>query len=80
MTREIAAWDLRNLKAGPTAKKRIDSGNSVLMPRSDPDTGLIYLTSRGDSSLRIWEHAPKLRVISNVRLGGNPARDVCLVP
>ena len=40
MSREVLVWDARALKTH-VAKKRVDSGSSVLMPLCDIDTGLI---------------------------------------
>ena len=55
------------------------------MPLADTDTGLVYLTSRGDASLRIWRYnsgakSTPLKEIINSRLGGDPVLDACLLP
>ena len=46
----------------------------------------VYLTSRGDTGLRIWHVNPSgskttaLKEINNSRLAGNPVLDFCLLP
>jgi hypothetical protein len=56
------------------------------MPLADTDTGLVYLTSRGDANLRVWQYnsggakSTPLKEIINSRLGGDPVLDACLLP
>ena len=88
MSREVMVWDSRSLSKH-ISKKRVDSGSSVLMPLADTDTGLIYLTSRGDTSLRVWHFKGSnsgnsslqpIKEIVNSRLEGDPVLDTCLLP
>ena len=81
-SREIKLWDIRSLKDGAIASHRIDSGSSVLIPQVDTDTGLLYVTSRGDTGFRILEmtSSNKIKELTNCRLSGDPVLDFCLLP
>ena len=82
-SREIKVWDIRNMKKGALVTHRIDSGSSVLIPKVDVDTGLLYVTSRGDTGFRILEWkagGSKIKEIKHCRLNGDPVLDVCLLP
>jgi coronin-1B/1C/6 len=52
--REMAFWDPRNL-AQAINRHNIDTQSGILMPFYDPDTSLLYLVGRGDSSISYYE-------------------------
>ena len=48
----------------------LDQNSSILVPHFDADTGLLYLCSKGDSSMRVLEWADsKLHHVDNVVFG-----------
>ena len=52
--REFAIWDSSNLSQ-PLKRVTIDSSTGVLIPLVDVDNGIIYLSGKGDSSVRSYE-------------------------
>ncbi|XP_056657187.1 coronin-1B [Monodelphis domestica] len=52
--RQLALWDPDNLEE-PMALQELDSSNGALLPFYDPDTGVIYVCGKGDSSIRYFE-------------------------
>ncbi|XP_044537984.1 coronin-1B [Gracilinanus agilis] len=52
--RQLALWDPENLEE-PMALQELDSSNGALLPFYDPDTGVIYVCGKGDSSIRYFE-------------------------
>ncbi len=69
--REIAIWDSRNLDK-PVKRERIDSSTGTLMPFYDPDTCLLILAGKGDTSTRLYEFdgsSGSIHAISNTPLG-----------
>ncbi|KAJ3251815.1 Coronin-7 [Chytriomyces hyalinus] len=53
--REFALWDLRNLEYGPVMNQRIDSSSGSLIPMYDADSNIIFLTGKGDTTIRTYE-------------------------
>ncbi|XP_070584097.1 coronin-1B [Erythrolamprus reginae] len=52
--RQLALWDPENLEE-PMALQELDSSNGTLLPFYDPDTSVIYVCGKGDSSIRYFE-------------------------
>ncbi|XP_053882318.1 coronin-1B [Malaclemys terrapin pileata] len=52
--RQLALWDPENLEE-PMALQELDSSNGALLPFYDPDTSVIYVCGKGDSSIRYFE-------------------------
>ena len=80
--RQLAVWDARNLKSA-AHMERIDSGSSPLIPVADADAGLVFLLSRGDQTVRVYEHVnskPHLHSIVSTQLSGNPTWDCIGMP
>ncbi|PNJ34381.1 LOW QUALITY PROTEIN: CORO6 isoform 9 [Pongo abelii] len=50
----IALWDLNNFEE-PVALQEMDTSNGVLLPFYDPDSSIVYLCGKGDSSIRYFE-------------------------
>ena len=69
--REIALWDSRNLEK-PVKRERVDSSTGTLMPFYDPDTCLLTLAGKGDTSARLFEFdgtSGSIHAISSTPLG-----------
>uniref|UniRef100_A0A8C1NFU2 Coronin n=1 Tax=Cyprinus carpio TaxID=7962 RepID=A0A8C1NFU2_CYPCA len=52
--RELGLWDPTNFEE-PIALLELDTSNGVLLPFYDPDTNIVYLSGKGDSSIRYFE-------------------------
>ncbi|XP_027718224.1 coronin-6 isoform X2 [Vombatus ursinus] len=52
--RQLALWDLNNFEE-PMALQEMDTSNGVLLPFYDPDSSIVYLCGKGDSSIRYFE-------------------------
>ncbi|OXB62159.1 hypothetical protein ASZ78_015341 [Callipepla squamata] len=52
--RQLALWNPKNMEE-PIALHEMDTSNGVLLPFYDPDTNIIYLCGKGDSSIRYFE-------------------------
>ncbi|KAJ7420164.1 coronin-1C [Willisornis vidua] len=52
--RQLALWNPQNMEE-PIALHEMDTSNGVLLPFYDPDTNIIYLCGKGDSSIRYFE-------------------------
>ncbi|NXU93552.1 COR1B protein, partial [Xiphorhynchus elegans] len=52
--RQLALWDLENLEE-PMGLQELDSSNGALLPFYDPDTNVVYVCGKGDSSIRYFE-------------------------
>lgn len=52
--RQLALWDMKDLSE-PMAVQEMDSSNGVLLPFYDPDTNMVYLCGKGDSTIRYFE-------------------------
>merc|ERR1711871_277604 len=78
--RQLYVWDLRD-----TSKKlhemQIDQASGVFMPFYDPDTGLLFLGGKGESSIRYYEvvdTAPYVHYLSEFR-GKEPQRGLAFM-
>ncbi|XP_058662582.1 coronin-1B [Ammospiza nelsoni] len=52
--RQLALWDTENLEE-PVGLQELDSSNGALLPFYDPDTSVVYVCGKGDSSIRYFE-------------------------
>uniref|UniRef100_A0A674NRP8 Coronin n=1 Tax=Takifugu rubripes TaxID=31033 RepID=A0A674NRP8_TAKRU len=52
--RQVALWDPNNF-GQPLTLQELDTSSGVLLPFYDPDTGVVYLCGKGDSSIRYFE-------------------------
>uniref|UniRef100_A0A663FAQ5 Coronin n=1 Tax=Aquila chrysaetos chrysaetos TaxID=223781 RepID=A0A663FAQ5_AQUCH len=52
--RQLGLWDLNNFEE-PIALQEMDTSNGVLLPFYDPDSSIVYLCGKGDSSIRYFE-------------------------
>ncbi|XP_070706619.1 coronin-1C-A-like isoform X2 [Pempheris klunzingeri] len=52
--RQLALWKTDNMDE-PICVQEMDSSNGVLLPFYDPDTNVVYLCGKGDSSIRYFE-------------------------
>ncbi|KAK7895259.1 hypothetical protein WMY93_020584 [Mugilogobius chulae] len=56
--RQLALWKSDNMDE-PICVQEMDSSNGVLLPFYDPDTNVVYLCGKGDSSIRGMGYMPK---------------------
>ncbi|KAK2829758.1 hypothetical protein Q7C36_017748 [Tachysurus vachellii] len=64
--RQVALWDPNNINE-PLTLQELDTSSGVLLPFFDPDTGIVYLCGKGDSSIRYFEvtdEAPYVHYLS----------------
>ncbi|XP_065106795.2 coronin-1C-A isoform X1 [Paramisgurnus dabryanus] len=64
--RQLALWDPENIDE-PMSVHEMDTSNGVLLPFYDPDTNVVYLCGKGDSSIRYFEitdEAPYVHYLS----------------
>ncbi|KAK9412623.1 Coronin [Crotalus adamanteus] len=64
--REFGLWDPKNFEE-PIALQEMDTSNGVLLPFYDPDSSIVYLCGKGDSSIRYFEitdEAPYVHYLS----------------
>ncbi|KAM7391920.1 hypothetical protein PAMP_022567 [Pampus punctatissimus] len=52
--RQLALWNVQNMEEAMTVNE-MDTSNGVLLPFYDPDTNVVYLCGKGDSSIRYFE-------------------------
>ncbi|XP_006640279.3 coronin-1C-A isoform X1 [Lepisosteus oculatus] len=52
--RQLALWNPQNMDE-PISVHEMDTSNGVLLPFYDPDTNVVYLCGKGDSSIRYFE-------------------------
>ncbi|CAL8277579.1 unnamed protein product [Merluccius merluccius] len=52
--RQLALWRTDNMDE-PISVQEMDSSNGILLPFYDPDTNIVYLCGKGDSSIRYFE-------------------------
>lgn len=56
--REVKVWDCRNFTSS-VSTLGIDSNTGTLIPLYDADTGMLFLTGKGDSNIRYYEISEK---------------------
>uniref|UniRef100_H3DEL2 Coronin n=1 Tax=Tetraodon nigroviridis TaxID=99883 RepID=H3DEL2_TETNG len=52
--RQLALWNVQNMEE-PMNVTEMDSSNGVFLPFYDPDSSVVYLCGKGDSSIRYFE-------------------------
>ncbi|XP_062334336.1 coronin-1C-A-like isoform X2 [Osmerus eperlanus] len=52
--RQLALWNPKSMDE-PISVHEMDTSNGVLLPFYDPDTNVVYLCGKGDSSIRYFE-------------------------
>ena len=80
--REVKIWDLKNLSE-PLTSETIDTASGVLCPFYDNDTGVLYLSGKGDGIVRPYEFEDKKPYLHRLNDGfrsTSPAKGVCMVP
>lgn len=81
--REMKVWDLKNLSQ-PLHVEPVDTASGALMPLYDRDTGVIYLTGKGDGQIRLYEYdeakAPHLYKLNDGFRSTTPGKGYCMVP
>ncbi|KAJ8017630.1 Coronin-7 [Holothuria leucospilota] len=68
-TREAFYFDVRNLKQ-KVSSLNFDSSSGVIIPLFDPDTNMLFLAGKGDTSVRFYdicETSPHIRDGKNWR-------------
>ncbi|KAL8187380.1 UNVERIFIED_CONTAM: Coronin-1B [Gekko kuhli] len=79
--RQLALWDPENLEE-PMALQELDLSNGALLPFYDPDTNVVYVCGKGDSSIRYFEitaEAPYIHFL-NVFTSKEPQRGMGWMP
>jgi len=77
--RELGLWDSRNLEAA-VMKVRLDSNTGPMFPIFDPDTGMLAVTGRGDTGMKIFEmQRGELHALANFSFG-DQGRGCALLP
>lgn len=64
--RQVALWDPESM-GSPMHLEELDVSSGVLIPFYDPDTGIVYLCGKGDSTIRYFEvtdEAPYIHYLS----------------
>lgn len=55
--RDVSLWDLKTMKL--VSKMELDTNNAILYTLYDPDTGVLTVVGKGDSSIRFYEVFPE---------------------
>ncbi|KAM9257191.1 coronin-6 isoform 1-T1 [Cariama cristata] len=79
--RQLGLWDLKNFEE-PIALQEMDTSNGVLLPFYDPDSSIVYLCGKGDSSIRYFEitdEAPYVHYL-NTYSSKEPQRGMGFMP
>ncbi|XP_074017008.1 coronin-6 isoform X4 [Numenius arquata] len=79
--RELGLWDPKNFEE-PIALQEMDTSNGVLLPFYDPDSSVVYLCGKGDSSIRYFEitdEAPYVHYL-NTYSSKEPQRGMGFMP
>ncbi|NWR65156.1 CORO6 protein, partial [Bucorvus abyssinicus] len=79
--RQLGLWDLNNFEE-PIALQEMDTSNGVLLPFYDPDSSIVYLCGKGDSSIRYFEitdEAPYVHYL-NTYSSKEPQRGMGFMP
>jgi hypothetical protein len=64
--RQAMVWDVRNL-VKPICTEEIDNASTVMAPFYDEDTNLLYISGRGDGSVKffdLWEDERPIRFLN----------------
>ncbi|XP_031625117.1 coronin-7 isoform X2 [Contarinia nasturtii] len=78
--RQIIIRDLRNFNT-PEKTLELDCSTGVLMPLYDPDTNMLFLAGKGDTTISYMEVTDKdPYLIEGLRHNGEQTKGACLVP
>lgn len=79
--REVFVWDPRNM-AKPIKQLMFDASPGVLVPLYDADTDLVWMSGRGDSSIRTFEVVDDATVLYELNpvVDKTPHRGIALTP
>ncbi|XP_052863366.1 coronin-7-like [Anopheles cruzii] len=78
--RQVFIRDLRNFST-PEKLLELDCSTGVLMPLFDPDTNMLFLAGKGDTTINYLEIIDKDPfLIEGIRHSGEQTKGACLVP
>ncbi|XP_043284475.1 coronin-7 isoform X2 [Venturia canescens] len=78
--RQVYIRDLRNLNE-PVKTIELDCSTGILMPLFDPDTNMLFLAGKGDTTILYMEVTSKdPYLVEGIRHSGEQTKGVCLVP
>ncbi|XP_008213494.1 coronin-7 isoform X4 [Nasonia vitripennis] len=78
--RQVYIRDLRNL-SDPVKTLELDCSTGILMPLFDPDTNMLFLAGKGDTTIMYMEVMDKdPYLVEGIRHSGEQTKGVCLVP
>uniref|UniRef100_A0A182QAX7 Coronin n=1 Tax=Anopheles farauti TaxID=69004 RepID=A0A182QAX7_9DIPT len=78
--RQVIIRDLRNF-AVPEKTLELDCSTGILMPLYDPDTNMLFLAGKGDTTIAYLEVTDKdPYLIEGIRHSGEQTKGACLVP
>ncbi|XP_055910299.1 coronin-7 isoform X4 [Eupeodes corollae] len=78
--RQVIIRDLRNF-AVPEKTLELDCSTGILMPLYDPDTNMLFLAGKGDTTINYLEVSDKDPfLIEGLRHTGEQTKGACLVP
>ncbi|XP_012141372.1 coronin isoform X2 [Megachile rotundata] len=78
--RQIYIRDLRHLNE-PVKTLELDCSTGILMPLFDPDTNMLFLAGKGDTTIMYMEVMDKDPfLVEGIRHSGEQTKGVCLVP
>ncbi|XP_025263201.1 coronin-7 isoform X2 [Camponotus floridanus] len=78
--RQVFIRDLRQLNE-PVKTLELDCSTGILMPLFDPDTNMLFLAGKGDTTIMYMEVTDKdPYLVEGIRHSGEQTKGVCLVP
>ncbi|XP_078040178.1 coronin isoform X2 [Augochlora pura] len=78
--RQVYIRDLRHLSE-PVKTLELDCSTGILMPLFDPDTNMLFLAGKGDTTIMYMEVMDKDPfLVEGIRHSGEQTKGVCLVP
>ncbi|XP_035892936.1 coronin-7 isoform X3 [Anopheles stephensi] len=78
--RQVIIRDLRNFST-PEKTLELDCSTGILMPLFDPDTNMLFLSGKGDTTINYLEVTDKdPYLIEGIRHSGEQTKGACLVP
>lgn len=78
--RQVIIRDIRNLSV-PEKVLELDCSTGILMPLFDPDTNMLFLAGKGDTTINFMEVTDKDPfLIEGLRHTGEQTKGACLIP
>lgn len=78
--RQVIIRDIRNLSV-PEKVLELDCSTGILMPLFDPDTNMLFLAGKGDTTINFMEVTDKdPYLIEGLRHTGEQTKGACLIP